>query len=400
METLVEEAKSVPVKGNYDVIVAGGGIAGISAALASKREGAKTLLIEKSFMLGGLATAGLVTIYLPLCDGEGTQVSFGIAEELLRLSVSLGYEDRNIDFWLNENGDKEARKKTRFETQFNANVFAILCEQLLKKEGVDILYGTSVCSVVKNGNHIDAVITENKSGREAYMANAFVDGTGDADLFKFAQAPTVNFGQGNVAAYWYYEYFENAYKLRMLGFADIPDKYKTQEKIENDTRKRYTGLDGKELSELTEFCHSQILDDFLKKGEVGDNHALCTIATTPQIRMTRRIDGKYVMCDEEIRVRFDDSVGLFSNWHKKGPVYELPFRCLYTDIDNMFTCGRSISVSDDMWDITRVIPVCAVSGEAVGIAAAMLQDTIANIDVAKLQNKLRANGVKIHTDEI
>lgn len=132
METLREEAKIVPIKGCYDVIVAGGGIAGIASALASAREGAKTLLIEKAFMLGGLATAGLVTIYLPLCDGEGKQVSFGIAEELLRLSVSCGYEARNIDFWLND-GDIEQRKKTRYETQFSANVFAILCEQVLKK---------------------------------------------------------------------------------------------------------------------------------------------------------------------------------------------------------------------------------------------------------------------------
>ncbi|MBO5223233.1 MAG: FAD-dependent oxidoreductase [Clostridia bacterium] len=399
MESIREEAKVVPVKGNYDVIVAGGGIAGIASALASKRQGAKTLLIEKAFMLGGLATAGLVTIYLPLCDGEGTQVSYGIAEELLRLSVKHGYEARNIDFWLNDK-DVEKRKKTRFETQFNANVFAILCEQLLRNEGVDILYGTSVCAVAKSGNRVDAVITENKSGREAYVANAFIDATGDADLFKQASSPTVDFGQGNVAAYWYYEYFENAYKLRMLGFSDTPDKYKTKEKIENDTRKRYTGLDGKELSELTCYSHSQILDDFLKKGGVNDAHAICSIATTPQIRMTRRIDGKYVMCDEEIRVKYDDSVGLFSDWRKKGPVYELPFRCLYSDIDNMFTCGRSISVTDDMWDITRVIPVCAVSGEAVGIAAAMLKDRIENLDVTELQAKLRANGVKIHTDEL
>ena len=70
----------------YDVAVCGGGIAGISAALAAAREGKKVILFEKQFMLGGLGTAGLVTIYLPLCDGYGHQVSFGIAEELLKLS--------------------------------------------------------------------------------------------------------------------------------------------------------------------------------------------------------------------------------------------------------------------------------------------------------------------------
>lgn len=399
METIREEARSVPVRGEYDVIVAGGGIGGISAALAANRAGAKTLLIEKAFMLGGLATAGLITIYLPLCDGEGKQVSYGIAEELLRLSVKCGYEARNVDMWLGE-GSEEERKKNRFETQYNANVFAILCEQLLKNEGVDILYGTSVCAVAMNKRRVDAVICESKSGREAYRGKAFVDATGDADLFKQASSPTVNFSQGNVAAYWYYEYFENAYKLRMLGFSDTPDKYKTVEQMKKDNRERYTGLDGKELSELTTYCHEQILQDFLKKGGVNDSHALCTIATTPQIRMTRRIDGRYVMNDEQIRERFDDSVGLFSDWRKRGPVYELPFRCLYADIDNMLTCGRSISVSDDMWDITRVIPVCAVSGEAVGIAAAMLEDKVENIDIVKLQEKLRAGGVKIHTDEI
>lgn len=73
---------------SYDVIVVGGGIAGIAAALSSARSGAKTLLVESMYMLGGLATAGLVTIYLPLCDGEGMQVSYGIAEEPLRISIS------------------------------------------------------------------------------------------------------------------------------------------------------------------------------------------------------------------------------------------------------------------------------------------------------------------------
>ncbi len=79
MKYIQENPKQIPVVGEYDVVVAGGGIAGIAAALAAVRQGAKTLLIEKQFALGGLATLGLVTIYLPLCDGCGRQVSFGIA---------------------------------------------------------------------------------------------------------------------------------------------------------------------------------------------------------------------------------------------------------------------------------------------------------------------------------
>ena len=94
MSFIEEKAKQIPVYGEYDVAVVGGGIAGIAAALAASRHGAKTVLIEKQFALGGLATLGLVTIYLPICDGCGRQVSFGIAEELLKLSMKYGCEGR------------------------------------------------------------------------------------------------------------------------------------------------------------------------------------------------------------------------------------------------------------------------------------------------------------------
>ena len=92
----LHESIKTPIIDSYDVAVCGGGFAGISAALASARLGKKTVLFEREFILGGLATAGLVTIYLPLCDGMGRQVSFGIAEELFHLSISMG-ADVNSD---------------------------------------------------------------------------------------------------------------------------------------------------------------------------------------------------------------------------------------------------------------------------------------------------------------
>lgn len=95
MEYIKERAKKLSVTGEYDVAVSCGGIAGIAAALSAIRAGAsRVLLIEKQFALGGLATLGLVTVYLPLCDGFVHQVSFSIAEELLRLSIRYGFEDR------------------------------------------------------------------------------------------------------------------------------------------------------------------------------------------------------------------------------------------------------------------------------------------------------------------
>ena len=74
----------------YDVLVVGGGIAGIAAALEADRSGLRTALVEKTILWGGLATSGLVPVYMPLCDGSGRQVTFGIAEELLGWSIKYG----------------------------------------------------------------------------------------------------------------------------------------------------------------------------------------------------------------------------------------------------------------------------------------------------------------------
>lgn len=114
---------------------------------------------RKQFMLGGLGTAGIVTIYLPLCDGYGRQISFGIAEKLLLLSISHGAEARFPENWLTENGSR-TEKDPRFEVQYNPQLFAILAEKLLKEAGVHILYGTYAVGVSLKDAKIECVITE------------------------------------------------------------------------------------------------------------------------------------------------------------------------------------------------------------------------------------------------
>ena len=400
MNYIIEPERKIPVKAEYDTVVAGGGIAGIAAAAAAARGGARVLLIEKQYMLGGLATAGLVTIFLPLCDGMGRQVTFGIAEELLRLSVRHGYEGEYPSAWL-ENGSYAEKAKHRFEVQYNPYIFAIEAEKLLKATGVDILFGTSVCEAYVSDGKIRHIITENKSGRTAVALKNIIDCSGDADICRLAGENTVVFSQGNVPASWYY-YVENGEnKLKMLGFSDIPDSQKTAEQLENSKSSlRFTGLEADELSDLTLYSHSVLLDDFLKKGKDTPNYSLSSIATTPQIRMTRRIDGKYTQDDTEMHKEYNDSVGLFSDWRKPGPVYELPFGALTgRKIINLLAAGRCISATDAMWDITRVIPVCALSGQAAGTAAAMT-DKFDGIDINKLQDNLKLNGVILHESDI
>ncbi len=394
-----ENIKTEVIK-EYDVAVCGGGFAGISAALAAARQGSKVILFEKQFMLGGLGTAGIVTIYLPLCDGYGHQVSFGIAEELLRLSISHGAEDRYPENWLSGEGTRGEKDK-RFAVQYNPQMFAILAEKILCDTGVDILYGTYAVAVSMEDDKIEHVITENKSGRCAYKVKSVVDATGDCDIAKFAGAPTDTFNQGNILAAWYYSLGKAGYQLNMLGFSDIPDEEKTEESnVKLLVNQRFTGLDGDELSQQMCLSHQSTYNDLMKRRKEDPELIPITIATTPQIRMTRKIVGEYVLSDKEMHKYFEDSVGMVSNWKKRGPVYEVPFRTLYSSkVKNLICAGRCTSVNETMWDIMRVIPCCAVTGEAAGTAAAMTDD-FSSLDIKKLQRELKDNGVVLHESEL
>ena len=383
----------------YDVAVCGGGFAGISAALAAAREGKKVILFEKEYMLGGLGTAGLVTIYLPLCDGFGHQVSFGIAEELLKLSITYGAEDKYPENWLEGKGTRTEKDK-RYEVQYNAQIFAILAEKLLLETGVDILYGSYVVDVATENNRITKLYVENKSGKTAYLVSSVVDATGDCDIAHFAGVPTALFKQGNVLAAWYYYTDREGYHLRTVGASDIPDEEKTGNEGKPLISRRFSGLDGKEISEQVCLSHKATLENWLRTRENNNSAVISTIASIPQIRMTRKIVGEYELAHTEMHTYFEDSIGMVSNWKKRGPVYEVPFRTLYNkEMKNLIVAGRCTSVNETLWDVMRVIPCCAVTGQAAGTAAAMTDD-FSTLDVSKLQEKLRNNGVVIHEKDI
>lgn len=399
---MIKEKIKTQITSECDVLVCGGGFAGISAALAAARQGKKVTLVERQFILGGLGTAGLVVIYLPLCDGMGKQVSFGIAEELLRLSISMGAEDNYPENWL-DSDDKSKRTENdkRFAVRFNPSIFAILAEQELIKAGVEILYGTYAVGVNKRKDKINAVIIENKTGRQAIKVKSVVDATGDCDIAKFAEAPTDTFKQGNILAAWYYSFGKNGYNLNTLGCCDIPDEEQTEDnKIVPLINQRFTGLDGAELSKMTIASHASTLNDLKNKRKEDPDVVPTTIATIPQIRMTRKIVGEYVLNTNEQHTYFEDSIGMVSDWRKRGPVYEVPFRTLYSNkIKNLITAGRCTSVSESLWDVMRVIPCCAVTGQAAGTAAAMCDD-FCSLDVLKLQEKLKADGVVLHEKDL
>ncbi len=393
---MLNETLRTPIIDRYDVAVCGGGFAGIAAALAAARHGKKVVLLEKMYILGGLGTAGIVTIYLPLCDGLGHQVSFGIAEELLRLSIADGAEDRYPANWLDGVGTRTEKDK-RFEVQFNPALFAMKAEKLLKDSGVDILYGAYAVGTEMDGDRISHVIVESKSGRAAYAVCTVVDATGDCDIAHFSGAPTETFKQGNILASWYYSVGADGYKLHMLGFCDIPEGEKKEgHEVKLLLNRRFAGLDQEEISDFLVESHQSTYRDVYKRRENDPDFWPVTMATMPQLRMTRRIVGEYTLSAEESHKRFADSVGMISNWRKREPVYEVPFSSLYSaKVKNLITAGRCTSVTEAMWDLMRVIPCCAVTGQAAGTACA-LSDDFTETDIQSLQDTLEKDGVVLH----
>lgn len=393
----IVETLHVPVRYSCDVCVCGGGIAGIAAALAARRGGADVLLLEREYLLGGLATAGMITIFLPICDGKGHQVSFGLAEELLRLSIKHGAEYHYPAHWMEPFDVKTRAENERFEVHYNPYLFAIEAERLLISEGVKILYGVTVAAAHVEHGKIREIVLEGKSGREAVeIRRSAVDCTGDADLCLAAGEETAVYESGNGLACWYYGAGKDGYTKVMARKKKVSDKPTHGGELADG--KMTVGASVEGLTDFTIRSHERLLENFMEHRRDDPGFVPASITIVPQVLMTRRIIG-VTDCDLSFdHKRIKDSVGAFSNWRVRGPVYELPYSSLFGKrVRNLAAAGRCLSATDAMWDFSRVIPACAVSGEAAGCAAGMTDD-LSVLKVADLQDELTKRGVHIHPE--
>ncbi|MBN2307515.1 MAG: FAD-dependent oxidoreductase [Candidatus Hydrogenedentes bacterium] len=388
---VMEPERRVPVAAEYDVLVVGGGIAGVAAALSAARLGARVGVIEKEYSLGGLATLGNVVVYLPLCDGMGRQVIRGLGEELLKLSIRDGYEQ--IPACWRRGGDKAERLRRRYRVNFNPASFILALEARVLRAGVRLHYDTRFCDVVKRNGRIEAVVVENKGGRAALACRAVVDASGDADVCARAGEPTVSLAT-NVRAGWFFYSEEGELKLEPLYTPFDP----TGQRVPGGGR-GYAGDDPDDVTQHmidTRALTRRRLDEF-RRASGTDKVYPVVLPTIPSFRMTRRLAGAVELNEADERRVFEDSIGMTGDWRKPGPVYYIPLRALTgVATANLIAAGRCMS-SGTAWDVTRAIPTCAVTGQAAGAAAAlaarMRTPRFSELDVGLLQGELAGQKV-------
>lgn len=388
------------MKKSYDVIVTGGGVAGVAAAVSAAKAGCSTLLIEKSNILGGLGTLGLINLFVPMCNGRGKQIIFGLAEKWLRKSAELGFDTIPSEW---QEGEPKEYTEKRYTQRFSPAIFAYQLTEEVVKGGVDILYDCIACDPVMEGNICRGVITESKGGTEYYGCRILVDTTGDCDVLRRGNVPCVKgenffifsakmitldscrsaYEHGDIR-YAYKEIYGGSVNLFGDGQPDdIP---------------RWSGLNADEVTDYIVRNHLIILEKLKETDRCS--REIVTTPGMPQFRTTAHIKGDYSLTIGDAYKHFDDSICAINDFEHRDHLFEVPLRCLTrADYPNIITAGRSADGTGYGWDLIRVIPPAILTGQAAGEAAALALKSgadIARVDIRTLQASLERENVMIH----
>ncbi len=367
----------------YDIIVCGAGSAGCGAAVTAARLGAKVLIIEKTINFGGLATNGLVAWEEPLCDSQGRQVIGGIGEEMLVKTIQSGYDTIPPSWKV-----KAAVKEGRYAGFFSAGMMALQLMDMLTSAKVDILLDTLIVGVTQKDGVLQSVVCEEKAGRKEYFAKIFIDGTGDADVAYHLGVPTRTGTNWLSYVYHYSEYKDGK---RPLGIRNAMNFAGGTEITFGD------GLSAKEVTRYVLTGQKLVLEKMNKNPNKEERDVI--LPSQVDYRTTRHIVGDYELGDGDIDKRFDDVVVQCGYIAQPGRVLDIPVRALYNSaFPNYLACGRIISAHDTAWDISRIIPAAAGTGQAAATLAvlALKHDlSFAKVPYDELRGILVNNGAML-----
>jgi len=441
METIIIKPKTIEISMHTQVLVVGGGPAGIGAAVSAARNGQRVLLLEKRGFLGGNITACFVENCNYFLKGTGFH-SEGIYAEI---------EQKAYEKYGNDN----IRQRNKYA--FSSEYLKVFLDEFVTGAGVQVLFHSFVNEVVMNGSHIEAVIIQTKKGPVAVKADMVIDTTGDADV---AFAAGVPFEQGRQSDGLCQP---GTVSVRLAG-ADTGALLRNGDRLQEigrifkeDYRAGKTGLpckrqdlpfgrltaggqisyvnyscaygldptDIRDLSRGEMECRQYVMDiyKYLKTHfEELKNTEIASIAPEIGFRDSRRIEGAYHLTIEDMESmrHFDDVIAVFPRFYDmlapdanmdgdgrvegKGyrghifePVvddrtFEIPYRALVPKaVDNLLAAGRCISADHVAESGTRAISLCMMTGQAAGAAAALANRSAqapAQICVRELQQIL------------
>ena len=395
--------ESLPIRGSYDVIVAGGGVSGAAAALAAARAGKRVLLLEKQTLLGGLATSGLVNFWVPSCNGRGRMIVRGMAEEFLNLTRRYGF-DQYPECWAKDEPD--APTTERLHGWFSGGFFALALLEALTQAGVKVMYDALVSTPVMDGGHCRGLIVDGKSGRGFYEAGVVVDATGDADILKRAGVPTVDganyftcYGEGiSLKGCEEAVRRQNVYYAYTHNYGGTANLYGGNHPADMPT---FPGAEAETINDYLQKNHLLLLEK--EKGKPRFERNIHMLPGMAQLRTTCHIAGDATLTGEDCYRHCESSIGTICDFDHRDRLYEVPYGALIrTGYDNLITCGRSASASGWGWDVLRVIPPAILTGQAAGTAAALALSSscaLSEVSVPALQKLLADTGVIIHFND-
>ncbi len=431
-----EPARQVEVAAQADVVVCGGGPAGVAAALAAARSGVRTILLENQICLGGMATAGMVNRLGPYHD-QREIILHGIPWEVLCQLIARGLAQEPVicdpanwsDYWL----------------VFDPEGMKLVLDELARDAGVDVSFDTRVVSPIIEGDTIRGVFIESKSGRQAVLGKVVIDATGDGDIAAGAGVPfrkgresdgllqpmttffkCLNMDWPRAHSYVAEHYAELVARAREEAGNDFvlsgTDSYlHKQETYFNCLHlHEVDGTRREDISRAAAELRTKMWGNLrvLKRHVPGcENVSLITSAAAMGVRETRRIAGEYTLTVDDVLSgrQFPDQVyryACFVDIHAPKPGHEsdlanrhpppgqsygIPYRCLLPQrVECLLVVGRCLSATHEALASVRMMPSCMAMGQAAGTAAAMAVSEAATpreIDSAQLKNRLAEQGV-------
>jgi hypothetical protein len=426
-----EPARDVRVAAQADVVVVGGGPAGVSAAIAAARNGARVTLLERYNHLGGLASGGMVLVLDDMWDSHQQEISVrGTCMEMIDRMAALGLAKfptrgewgaatKTVEKWTRWGSfDFHSKQKPHpivFAAAFDPDAWKRVAMEQVRELNIELRLHSWFSRTLVEDGQVKGVICDTKNGREAILGNVVIDCSGDLDVAASAGAPhiggsyivTTVFRLGGVdtdEAERFEREEPEAFDLldreikRMLGGSWAQWWLKTPlPGVVWCNCPHMPGLDPLKVEDLTRaevdgrrIVHQTV--DLIRARLPGFQDCyVVDMAPQTGVRQTRLLEGEYVMSKEDVmqRTRFGDSVA-------RGRDYYYPYRSMLPrSVDNLLVAGRHYSASSAAQKISREIPPCMAMGEAAGVAAALALDagvSVRKVDVAKVQRTLRAQG--------